>query len=814
MNPKSAKKKPPRTPRPVKCTLSSSSDSSTSSLHEPVGVYCRLRPLDDESEASCVKLISPTVLCLSPPSDAKLTKPDIHCTFKYIFTGYSSQREVYDYVALPLLKEVLFGRNALLFTYGITGSGKTFTLTGEQNNPGIMPRVIYTIFNSIGDIQSPKHMIKSDHLNGFELQTEADAEEDRLLEQKQNQRSLKRRPNVPRSCTNIYENDGTTILAIKENNLYAVFISYTEIYNNTVYDLLDESGAITKTLQSKIIREDSNKNMYVNAVCEVEVKSAEEAFELFNLGQKRKRMAQTVLNSESSRSHSIFNIRVVQLEQPPQNGVIAERNVMKVAQLSLVDLAGSERTNRTQNTGSRLKEASNINNSLMCLRNCMEILRENQLTGSNRLVPYRDSRLTLLFKNYFEGDGRVEMIVCTSPSCLDYDENVQVMRFAEMTQEVRVARPLETRFTPYRKRTAIAANMETPTPVKKISTRKPVNLFGPKLHQIHITLDESAGGIRTLMKLLNSRKERAVTFSRDVNEKIQQFRKRLLDIQQESVLKKNEITNLKQLYNKEKAQVASHELKLQDMDSEMENIRAHNEELLEMIQTQRITIDEKDVRLNRTYLEKEKSKQKFARQTEKIGQELDEKLRRQREHLNAEMKAKEVKLQQVRAILDDKTAVKVPSVEDLPMTTTITGTPRPPMMSQMPSCTSMQSGRRRPIVGTPVSATNQSAMRRRRSRSAGDRWLEHDTVRPVALGTVLQPAMKRRKSVTKLTKASDVVHPKQSKYCLIAQEADTDGEVETKLYKADIVPTCGGGAQVIFNDVECLRQESPTGIPR
>lgn len=74
----------------------------------------------------------------------------------------------------------------------------------------------------------------------------------------------------------------------------------------------------------------------------------------------------------------------------------------------------------------------------------------------------------------------------------------------------------------------------------------------------------------------------------------------------------------------------------------------------------------------------------------------------------------------------------------------------------------------------------------------------------------MQPSMKKRKSVSKLDKASDVTNSKQTKYCLLAQEPDTDGEMETKLYKADIVPTCGGGAQVIFNDVEKLRQESPT----
>ena len=126
------------------------------------------------------------------------------------------------------------------------------------------------------------------------------------------------------------------------------------------------------------------------------------------------------------------------------------KKYLVVSQLSLVDLAGSERTNRTKNTGQRLREAGkvwgmrfcacsetlseifitcnyilgNINNSLMCLRTCLEILRENQQNGSNKIVPYRDSKLTHLFKNYFDGDGQVRMIVCVNPKVEDYDETI------------------------------------------------------------------------------------------------------------------------------------------------------------------------------------------------------------------------------------------------------------------------------------------------------------------------------------------------------------------------------------------------------
>lgn len=109
-----------------------------------------------------------------------------------------------------------------------------------------------------------------------------------------------------------------------------------------------------------------------------------------------------------------------------------------------------------------------------------------------------------------------------------------------------------------------------------------------------------------------------------------------------------------------------------------------------------------------------------------------------------------------------------------------------------------------PIQGVPV-----ANIRHRRSRSTGERWLEHRAPNPVPLGTILQPYYRNRKSVTKLTDARDITNPKTTKYCLVSQAADTDGEVETRLIKGNVIPTTGGGAQVVFDDVECLKQSSP-----
>lgn len=89
--------------------------------------------------------------------------------------------------------------------------------------------------------------------------------------------------------------------------------------------------------------------------------------------------------------------------------------------------------------------SGNINNSLMTLRACLEILRENQINGTNKLVPYRESKLTHLFKNFFDGGCIVKVIVCINPRTDDYDENIHVMKFAEMSQEVQIANPTPSR---------------------------------------------------------------------------------------------------------------------------------------------------------------------------------------------------------------------------------------------------------------------------------------------------------------------------------------------------------------------------------
>lgn len=165
------------------------------------------------------------------------------------------------------------------------------------------------------------------------------------------------------------------------------------------------------------------------------------------------------------------------------------------------------------------------------------------------------------------------------------------------------------------------------------------------------------------------------------------------------------------------------------------------------------------------------------------------------------MKAQDDKLRLVKQILVDENNVNTEKItsKDVPLTPVhiIDATKR-----IVPS-TDGRSRKDKALVSNP---------RYRRSQSA-DRWIDHRPGALVPVGTILQPLMHRRRSISRLADPKEITDG-ASRYCLVAQEHDTDGELETKLYKGDILPTSGGGAQVVFNDMECLKQSSPKARKR
>ena len=833
---------------------------------EPVKVFCRLRPMIHPNCVSCVRIISDTSLIITQPesvTNIRTANRAIQTSFSHVFEPNASQKEVFNLVALPLIENLINGKNSLFFTYGVSGSGKTYTMSGNLHDAGIMPRSLNVIFNSIANCQAKRFVFKPDKLNGFDIQSEADAVSDRQNEVQRSVPSQNGKP--PRmhrqndECDNndnILTQSESESVIVDEDNAYAVFVTYTEIYNNSVYDLLEDSDGRTKALQSKIIREDGNRNMYVHGCTEVEVKSSEEAFDVFQRGQRKRHIAHTALNAESSRSHSVFTIRLVQapLDRDGEQ-VVQDKRVVCVSQLSLVDLAGSERTNRSKNTGQRLREAGNINNSLMTLRTCLEILRENQTQGSNKIVPYRDSKVTHLFKNYFDGEGNVRMIVCVNPSVDDYDETVQVMKFAEVSQEVQVTNSATSKmdlgYVPGR-RQANKIFKEAKNRLESAGNPAAADLeldlglvysLGGPFPELDVTNPHNDEVITTLMRFLEMRIQKRNLLQDDLRQKQNNFRNMLVKMERDNVSLKIENTALKAAGDQQKKKISALEGHICKTEGQIDTLLYRLNSANDIIRHMKQELTNKDMLLNQRDIDKQRVKAKYTNriqaETDKMGKELESKLRRQREILQNQMKEKEDKLKLVKQILvsdeeatseekqefretvpmtidnnDDDDGDEVPTTSKA--TTAITATTIVPETTSTPVTTPKTSTKTTSTVkfddASDVRLSRKERipvanLRYRRSQSA-DRWIDHRPTGLVPVGTILQPLMRNKRSVTQLTDPKDITD-RASRYCLVAQEQDTDGELETKLYKGDIIPTSGGGAQVVFNDMEHLKQESP-----
>ena len=779
-----------------------------------------------DSDMSCMTVVSPQSLQVTPPDTAANYRAgsakEVVYSFKQVFDETVGQKEIFDTVALPLVKSLVEGRNGLLFAYGVTGSGKTYTMNGGPQDGGIMPRSLDVLFNSIAHYQAKKYTYKPDKMNGFEIQSDIDALQER---QQELMRNIDSRPTkTPRKNSDpdiqLREPDTTRVDLLSDDNAFAVFVTYVEIYNNSVYDLLEDipdDMLRNKPMQIKILREDASKNMYVHGVTEVEVKSPEEAFEAFYKGQRKKRVANTIMNAESSRSHSVFTIRLVQAPLDHQGEFVIQDKVgMLISQLSLVDLAGCERTSRTKNSGQRLREAGNINNSLMTLRSCLEILRENHLTGANKMVPYRDSKLTHLFKNYLDGEGEVRMVVCVNPRADDYDETLQVMKFAEMSQEVQIARPTPVRLdfglTPGRRK----ANQEFQAAVKQFQEDN-INSNIPEdddlvysLPCIFPTMDllGPMGGkcLADLKSFLEERRKRQILLQKNLKLKYEKIRAQLVEVERENILSKQESAAIHAQLAQERNKIQNLHSKLGTVDSQVSSVQRRCEEQENQIRILRQEKADLEMALSQSAIDKQKVKHRYnakvAIETEKISHELEKKLERDRQQLRHQIREKDEKLRRVKQALKEDLVIPPGSASSTNST----------------NVTSKSDGSTPAVIRTPGPDSRRMGLalrnpRHRRSRSAEGtgRWLDHCPATPVPLSTVFQPNMKKRKSVTKLTDVKDITKSGTERYCLTTQEQDTDGELETRLYKGDVVPTCSGGAQVILTDVELLKQSSPTG---
>lgn len=222
---------------------------------------------------------------------------------------------------------------------------------------------------------------------------------------------LAQRGIIPRSFDHIFE-----AISVITGTRYLALVSYLEIYNENIRDLLSP-GTASSTL---ILKEQPNEGIIVQNLSSHTVHNAKECEQLLEIGSKNRMVGATLMNAGSSRSHSIFTIKAV--EEPS----------IKKGKLNLVDLAGSERQGKTGATGDHLKEATKINLFLSALGNVISALVDSK----TKHIPYRDSKLTRLLQDSLGGNTKTLMIACVSPAAFNYDETLSTLRYASRAKNI------------------------------------------------------------------------------------------------------------------------------------------------------------------------------------------------------------------------------------------------------------------------------------------------------------------------------------------------------------------------------------------
>lgn len=329
-------------------------------------VFVRLRPMaKKEKEAGsrcCVRIVNRRDLYLTEfanENDYLRLKRlrGRHFTFDASFADNATQQEVYSTTTVELVEAVLQGRNGSVFCYGATGAGKTYTMLGTIENPGVMVLAIKDLFTKI------------------------------------RQRS----------------SDGN----------HSVHLSYLEVYNETVRDLLSPGRPL-------VLREDK-QGIVAAGLTQYRAYSTDEVMAMLQQGNQNRTTEPTRANETSSRSHAILQVVVEYRVKDAAMNV-----VNRVGKLSLIDLAGSERALATDQRTLRSLEGANINRSLLALSSCI-----NALVEGKKHIPYRNSKLTQLLKDSLGGACNTVMIANISPSNLSFGETQNTLHWADRAKEIR-----------------------------------------------------------------------------------------------------------------------------------------------------------------------------------------------------------------------------------------------------------------------------------------------------------------------------------------------------------------------------------------
>ncbi|EAR88581.2 kinesin motor catalytic domain protein (macronuclear) [Tetrahymena thermophila SB210] len=361
-----------------------SNSSFNSSNNDTFKVYARVRPINAKEKSQflpkkrleIIKTYENQLYVLDPDISRSLeNQKEKGFGFDQVFADKDDNQKVYEGTIASLLKDhLLEGYNTTVFAYGQTGAGKTYTLFGDEYK---------------------------------------------------NQDFLEGRDKMAEGIVSLIIKDLFSIFQKNKEFKYSIKVSYLEIYNENIRDLLVDQG----NQSNLMIVEDPQKGILIPELSEFQIKDQFELNNLIRKGNSIRVMASTHSNQFSSRSHCIIQINI---EKIPTDMKYASHKI--VSKLSLIDLAGSERAAVSENKGIRMMEGSKINRSLLALGNCINILSDSKKQGA--YVPYRDSKLTRLLKDSLGGTTKTVMIACVAPSFITYEETLNTLKYAQRAKNI------------------------------------------------------------------------------------------------------------------------------------------------------------------------------------------------------------------------------------------------------------------------------------------------------------------------------------------------------------------------------------------
>ncbi|XP_044981983.1 kinesin-like protein KIN-5B isoform X1 [Hordeum vulgare subsp. vulgare] len=343
-----------------------------------VQVVLRCRPLSVEEQKANVQS---AVSCNDTKREVTVMnslfkQADRTFTFDKVFGPKSQQRAIYDNAVAPIVDDVLEGYNCTVFAFGQTGTGKTYTMEGEM-------------MQQVGDLPATAGV-------------------------------------MPRAVRHIFE-----ILEARKAD-YSMKVTFLELYNEEITDLLvsEDQSRFPEDRHKRpaiSLMEDGKGGAVIRGLEKIVVYSPGEIYSLLEHGSTRRRTADTALNMQSSRSHSVFSIYI-----DVKVTTTGNQELMKCGRLNLVDLAGSESIARSGAKEVRAREAGELNKSLLTLGRVITALVEHSVH-----VPYRDSKLTRLLRESLGGKAKTCIIATVTPSVQCLEETLVTLDYAYRAKSIR-----------------------------------------------------------------------------------------------------------------------------------------------------------------------------------------------------------------------------------------------------------------------------------------------------------------------------------------------------------------------------------------